>query len=178
MKYINDSTNPADIIKDYSRHNYSYMVKYMDGFECNYCCSKEGHEEEIINKMLEQAKEREKLENVKLLKFKKNLSLFASIVSTLCTISLYQQGKISALTIILLIASLYQYFKMKNRIEEIEKYKLFFELIPDLDTINHAEFLKCVECDNWYQIPFTINHLDEYSYNDVCTIYNKVKTKK
>jgi len=55
---------------------------------------------------------------------------------------------------------------------------LFFEMYNSLDEINKSEFMKCIEFENIYQKTLDIDTIDDFSYDEIKTLYRKFKGEK
>ena len=176
---INNGENPSEIIRKYTNINNNFTIEYADGSVSSYYCSSEDHEDKIRDTMLNRAYNLQKLENIKNTKLKRDANLFISLMSGLLTLALANKGFLILASIMLLVEifSIYKKRECDTKLKELKKYKLFFELLPHLDEINKSDFLKCIEFDNFYQVPLDINTLYEYSYGDVKALHKEYKKK-
>lgn len=103
------------------------------------------------------------------------LNYLNSILSAIfCGFNLVNKNTIGAIIFVLksLIELKYS-MSINKKVNELKKYKLFLEMVKDLDEINKSGILKCIEFENIYQIPLDITTIDEYSYSDIKKIYKK-----
>lgn len=177
MNFISDKEDLGKIIKKYKVNGNNYHIDYMDGSESNFFCSNENYDKELRDIMIKQAIERQKEFDLKTIS-KQNLFNTILLLVNLSLMPCFinnNDSTIIALSILILVAIIYKRRKNKKQIKELKKYKMFLEMINDIEYINNAGVLKCIEFENIYQKPFDIDTLDEYSYSDVKTIYKKVK---
>ena len=177
MTFTYEGADLSKIIKKYFKNGNNYTIQYLDGTNFDYCSLASNEEQNIKCNMIKQAIERQVNISTKSISTINYVSLLNSILSAIGTSIGIKNNKeiLSIILFILLPFSLYNYKKSSSKLNELKKYRMFLELIDDLDKINNSQFLKCIEFDNYYQKQFDINTLDEYSYRDVKTIYKKFK---
>ncbi len=181
MNFVQDGAEPSKIIKSYKKVGKTYVVNYFDDSYSQYESLEENEEDRIRNIMISQALERSNNYNIKEVFASNRLGIVNTLLSVgLLSCSLYSKKQlVSILSIAALTYSLKCLSDNAQKIKELKKYKLFFELMNDLEFVNSSSMLKCVEFDNFYQTRLDINTLDDYSYNQVKTIYkNYIKVKK
>lgn len=180
MNFTHSNADKAKIIKEIEHQGCNYLVTYLDGKSAQYISYDENEYEKLRNIMIDQAIERQNNIDIDDLSFKKGLSIMSSLV--LLNGYIYVNGvdnsNITLLLILLLIICRYNYKENSRKLKELKKYKLFLEMIDDLDYINNSNILKSVEPENIYQIPLDINTLDRYSYSEIKTIKKELKKRK
>lgn len=166
------------LIKKYEKDGNYYKVEYINGEISEYYCTNDSHEQELIDKMLEQIKSEQSQEKIDKSIFRRNRNIVSATTATLLTSTAILSNEDLSGTVMMLVAyySLCRIIKHQKRINELKKLKMFLEMNPYLDRINKSDFLKCIEFDNIYQTPLNINTIKDYSYGDVKTLYKKYKT--
>lgn len=179
MNFTYDGADLSKTIKALQNKGNSYSIEYLDDSSSHYFCSDSKELQRIKDLMIEQAIQRQKNMDIKTFDFIKNTYLGGSFISSLAISITQNQNKnaLSCLFLISLLFGIYKYRDSSKKIKELKKYKLFLELLPHLNEVNTSEILKCIEFDNIYQIPVDITTLDEYSYNQIKTIYKTYKEK-
>lgn len=183
MNFTKDGEDLSKIIKKYRCDNGYYDIQYLDGSEAIYISTSPNEEERLKQIMISQAIDRQNKINIKALKLKDFVDHFLAWACSIETITLASRGyfSIEFFMLILTFICIKRVVKTSKKLRELKKYKLFLEMINDLDTINNSDFLKCVEFDKFHQIDFDINNLDQYTLGDVMAIKDnlqKVKEKE
>lgn len=180
MNFTYDEANLSKTIKKLQNNGDSYSIEYLDGSSSCYFCSNSNELQKIKDIMIEQAKERQENMDVKNFDFIKSTYLSGSVISSLAVSLAQNKNKniLSGFFLAFLLFNIYKYRDSSKKIKELKKYKLFLELLPNLNEVNTSEILKCIEFDNIYQVPIDITNLDEYSYNKVKKIYRTYKLSK
>lgn len=157
------------IIKSYFRDGCNYEVEYLDGSIAKYYCSNELEESRLENLMLKQALERQEKVNVKEMEVYKELSRIAAYLSSIaCVLSIEEQKSVFALILgILCISSIKEFREKREMLNELKKYQIYIDIMDRIKEVNESELLKCIEFDNYYQIPLNLGTLDNYSLNDI-----------
>lgn len=169
MTFTYDSADLSRIIKNFRQDGYNFYVEYLDGSVSEYYCANDEEYNRLINLMLEQALDRQKNMNVEYLEINKNLAgIISLLLSYLTSLSVERkQATLALISFILLIISCKDIKTKRRKIKELKKYQIFFEIMDEIKEVNETELLRCVEFEPMYQIPLTINHLDEYSYGEM-----------
>ena len=181
MNFVQYGADLSKIIKNYTKTGDMYIVEYFDESYSQYESLDRDEEKRLKTIMINQALERDNSYNIKNVSISNKLNIANSLMSTLLlSYTLYREKQLlSILTIIALTYGLKCLSDNAEKIRELKKYKLFFEMMNDLEIVNNSKVLKAVEFDNIYQMPFDINTLDRYSYNQVKDIYKSYyKVKK
>ena len=183
MNFTKDGEDLSKIIKKYNCENDYYEIQYLDGSESAYISSAPDEEERLKQIMIWQAIDRQNKININVVRFKDIVDHFLAWACSIETIALASRGyfSIQFFMLVLTFACIKRAIKTSKKLRELKKYKLFLEMINDLDTINNSDFLKCVEFDKFHQIDFDINNLDQYTLSDVMVIKDnlqKVKQKE
>lgn len=180
---MNFSYNGADlskIIRMYKRDQNEYLIEYLDGSFNRYISYKTEEEERIKKQMLEQAKQRAELFDYSFLKFFDNAYFVSSLMSiTGLGFSLIKnETDFKFFWSVALIISMCKFTHTGKKIQELEKYKLFLELIQELgeEELNSSKYTKCYEFDNLYAKKLDIGSLDSFTYSDIKRIYKKYKS--
>ena len=180
MNFTYSNADKSKIIKEISHEDCNYMITYLDGKSTQYINYNKNEIERLKNLMIDQAIERQNNINLDNLTLKKGLSIISSValLEGYIFVNGIDNSKLTLLLIILLIVCKYIYKENSKRIRELKKYKLFLEMLDDIDYINNSNILKLVEPENIYQIPLDINTLDRYSYGEIKTINKELKKRK
>jgi len=173
MTFTHDNADLGKIIKRYDVTNNVYTIDYLDGSTSSYylSCDNTNKLNEI---MLNQIIERDNSDLFDKLSKQikdclKSLIIFIP-VTILCKITFF-----NIILILLIALILNKCISNKRKINELKKYKLFLEMINDLDKVNDSKFLKQFEFDNLYHQQITINSLDDLSYGYVKKVYKSLK---
>lgn len=179
MTFSYNGINKNKIIKRYERRNNEFLIEYLD-FSCSYYSSDNPNEEQkIISLMLEQAKERQDSYNLYNLDTERIALIFGILTSFLGSLLFVRLDNdfVSQILFIVGCSETVGLIGKSRKVNELKKYKLFLELysLYGERIKNDSKLLNCIECENTYQIPFDINHIDEYSLKDVKEISKKAK---
>lgn len=181
MTFSYEGVNLSKTIKKYERNENEYLIEYLDGSSYNYISYEYDEEEKIKKQMLEQAKERKELFDLHFLNFTDTVYLISGLLSAVgLSFSLIEnENNFKHFWIILLIISIYKFKQTGNKLQELEKYRLFLELIEELgeEELNNPKYTKCYEFDSLYAKKIDIGSLDSFDYRDIKRIYTKYKTK-
>ena len=177
MNFTHSNADISKTIKNVSYDNYKYSITYLDGSNIEYINYNKNEYDRLKKIMIDQAIERQNNINIDDLRLKKGLSVMSSITILAGYIKVkgIDNSSLTLLLIFLLLISIYNYKENSKKIKELKKYKLFLEMLDNIDYINNSNILKCIEPENIYQIPLDINTLDRYSYNNIKTIKKKLK---
>lgn len=181
MNFSYGGADLSKIIKRYNRNQNEYLIEYLDGSIYSYISYEDNEEEKIKKQMLEQAKQRDELFERRFLHFTDN----AYLVSNLISISglgfslIKDENDFKFFWLIALIISMRKFKQTGKKIQELEKYKLFLELIEGLgeEELNSPTYTKCYEFDNFYAEKLDIGSLDSFNYSDIKRVYKKYKSK-
>lgn len=175
MTFTYLDADSSKIIKSFSVDGYNYTIIYLDGSVSQYTSYSENEKFRLTKIMLDQAIDRqENMDEKYLVKSMKVCYLNSILSAILGGFNLVNRNTIGA--IIFIIKSLIELkysMSINKKVNELKKYKLFLEMVKDLDEINKSGILKCIEFENIYQIPLDITTVDEYSYSDIKKIYKK-----
>ena len=162
-------------IKSFSVDVYNYTIIYLDGSVSQYTSYNENEKLRLTKIMLDQAIDRQKNMDEKHLIKNMKLYYLNSILSVILVgFNIVNRNTIVAIIFILKsLIELRTSMSINKKVNELKKYKLFLEMVKDLDEINKSGILKCIEFENIYQIPLDITTVDEYSYSDIKKIYKK-----
>lgn len=180
MTFTYEGADLGTIIKSFSQNGLNFHVEYMDGSESNYYCSNDEEYERLTNLMVEQAILRNEKMQLETLDIKKQLAKFTTfLASYLSVLSINRQKDlIGIISILITITSLKNFRDIKKKIAELKKYQIFIEIMDEIKLVNESKLLECIEFDHMYQIPLTINHLDEYSFREMKRIRNNLEILK
>jgi hypothetical protein len=181
MNFTYDGADLSKIIKRYKKSQNEYLIEYLDGSFNRYISYKPDEEERIKKEMLEQAKQRTELYDTIFLNFTDKAYFIGSLISIsgLGFSFIKDEKDFKFFWIIAIMISLNKFIKNGKKMKELEKYKLFLELIEELgeEELNSPEYTKCYECDNLYAKKLDIGSLDSFEYEDIKRIYEKYKSK-
>lgn len=180
MNFICPDTDKSKIIKNIEQRGCNYLITYLDGKSTQYISYNENEYQRLRNIMIDQAIERQTKINIDDLSFKKGLSIMSSfaLLEGYILVNGIDNSNLTLLLILLLMICLYNYKINSRKLKELKKYKLFLEMLDDIDYINKSNILKTIEPENIYQVPLDINTLDKYSYNDIKIINKQLKKQK
>lgn len=167
----------SKIIKSFSVDGCNYTIIYLDGSISQYTSYNENEKLRLTEIMLNQAIDRQENIDEKHLIKSIEAGYLTSIISVILG-GIYLVNRNTIGIIIFILKSLIELkfsMSINKKVNELKKYKLFLEMVKDLDEINKSGILKCVEFENIYQIPLDITTIDEYSYCDIKKIYKKYK---
>ena len=180
MNFVSDKEDLSKIIKTYSVKGNNYSIEYMDGSESNFYCSNENLGKELRDTMIKQAIERQKSFDInfydKLSTIDTTLLMFD--LTILWPTLTYGNAKSISLVLLALGLATVTSTKINKTLKELKKYKLFLEMVDDVEYINKSDILKCVDFEPIYLKPFDINTLDDYTYGDVKKINKELKLRK
>lgn len=172
MTFTYKEADLSTIIERYTQNNNFYRVHYLDGNFNEYYCSDPDEPQRLEQIMIDQAIDRQGMFDIEEQKRIKNLAFTTAGISLACYSSSNNIG-LTLLTSIGIATGLLGGIKRIKRLNELNKYKLFLEMYKDLPYIDESELLASVEFEKIYQIPLTINTLDQYSYGSMKLIYKK-----
>lgn len=181
---MNFSYNGADtskIIKKYQKQEFNYTIEYLNGDVSSFYSTNENEEKNIINTMISQIIEREKKMDINRLKSIRSIALFFSILSSgVISIMINRNNEELLLMPILgLTFGVKTYRNQTKLINELNKYKMFLEMTKDNPMCEvDNKMLNYIEFDKFHQVPLNINTIDDYSYEDVKTLFKQMKSKK
>lgn len=180
MKYLKYDAEPGKIIKHYTVNGSNYKIDYMDGSTGAYFCSNEDEESRLIDLMISQAKDRNNDFRSKEEKQRLALNVCGFVYSLMISGGFVEIDNHFLATIMGLVACLFGVSLVEKikKSREVNKYDLFFEMMEDLDVVNNSKFLEEVEFDHFYQKPFDINNIDDYSFAEVKALYRKLQKEK
>lgn len=179
MTFTYEGANLSETIKDFFKQGNRYTINYLDNSSSSYICYNDNEVQRIKNTMVQQAIERQNKISKKDLLLGLKCYLIGFGIST-GEFILLLNNEDYILKLLTLGTSILTYKgcnSVINKLLELKKYKMFLELNEYLKEINKGDFLKCIEFDNFYQIPFGIDTLDDYKYSKVKTIYNTYFSK-
>lgn len=175
MTFTYDGADLSKVIECIHCEDNNFNIYYLDGSKSTYVCSSEDEKEKIKKLMIEQAIERQK--NIIYISAlsSENMANVAGILgfAGLAVIETIFAKKLDLHALAnLIITSLYtkKYLTTNAQLKELKKYKMFLELLDNLDEIN----LQFEEND----LPLGIDTLDEFSYSEVKGWYKYYKKEK
>jgi len=178
MNFTYQNADLSTTIKRYSKDGYNYYIEYLDGTSISYTSYDEMEEAKILDIMLQQAIDRQN--NIDLTKIKRDRKLFInlSLIFSLCSLGFLIDEKY--FLSLLFTPSISSYLLLSSEkgtvIKELEKYKMFLEMNNDASTHNMDDKLfNYIESGKIYQIPLTVNTLDQYSYSQIKKLYKKMR---
>ena len=162
MTFCSREQEESQIIKTVTKEGKNYYVEYLDGTISGYNNFEINHLEELEEKMISQAKERQNLEykNTREIEIKYLIMLLPTLI--LSNIS-YNKDLflLASLSYTVAIISLYQLRKNRKRIKEFKKYKI---LLKNYNFIKeHPELQEVVEFEPYDQKEINIFNIDDYS---------------
>lgn len=167
----------SKIIGHFKKDNNYYQVSYLDGDIVEYFNSDKNHEEELMNRMLKDAIERDK----NLYEKYKNYLPKDLIQFILTLFALGLSTNIKFLFCTLFVFTIYQ---IKTSISdiikyaELEKYHNYFLIKDDLEKEENKDILNVIEFEKMYQIPINPNTIDGYSALDMRTLKKEINRRK
>ncbi len=193
MNFAHKDADTSKIIKKYTRENYHFYIEYLDGSEKDYdSITPDQEEEKILEKMMQQAIERDKAYNIgddKLLSkhmIKEAVSFLVLVLSGEIAI-LSATDKNSALVrdsslIFTLLGSFAftRFLDIRRKKKELLKYRMFLELYESNPAItNDPTIYNGIWFDHFDQpLKFNINELDNLTNPMIRTIYKGKKNNK
>lgn len=179
MTFNYDNEDISKVIKHFKKENNNYTIKYLDGTTTKYYNSNENHEQELLNRMLNDAIKRDKeyYSNYKKNKLIEIASYMTTILFFIQTNNIaYKQINILFwIGIILSFLSLSITAKIKYQSKEIKKYHDYLSIIEKLDKENNANLI--IDYGNGKEKILNINNLDFYSNNEIKLLL-KIKSSK
>lgn len=176
MTFSYPGADISKIIKYFYVDGHNYNVYYMDGTESEYTCYNEQEKERLTKLMIDQAIQRQEvLSDMSNLKKQLYISNSCVIASTIFT-ALGAKINSSAIVTIGFVGALVSLVISsgeRKKIKELKKYKLFLEMVNDLDKINKPEILKSIEFEPIYQVPLDITTVDQFTYGDIKFIHKQ-----
>ena len=181
MRFTYDGADLSKIIKRYKKNKNEYLIEYLDGSFNRYISYKDNEEERIKKQMIEQAKQRNELFDYRFLNFADSTYLIGSFVSVVgLALSLIKnENDFKFFWLVALIISMRKFNKTGKKLKELEKYKLFLELIEELGEkeLNSPKYTKCYEFDNIFVDKLDIGTLDNFTYSNIEKVYKKYKSE-
>lgn len=182
MNFSYEGADLNKIIKWYVKKDCEYYIQYLDGSTCKYISYNDNEEERIKQKMLNQAKERDKMYSKDKLDEIPTNNLIGALVSCV-GVSISQVSELDLLKYICLFMLGFNFQRIlsnKRKVKELKKYRLFLELIDELGEkeLNSSKYIKAYEIDNIYSKDLNISTLDSFSLNEIQSIYKVYKSKK
>lgn len=169
MTFTYDEADLSTTIKNYSKFDNNYYINYLDGSTSNYVCYGDHEEERIKKIMIDQAIDRQGMLEIKNIDLFKKSSVITAAVTSLGA-SFFGHQQQYALTSLALAGTCYAVYnvrKMRYKLNELKKYKLFLELNRELTVGEYQNLFNEIEFDKFYQIPLNINTIDSFSYDNV-----------
>lgn len=176
MTFTYDGADLKTTIKRYESFGNYYHIEYLDGSCSNYYCSDEKETERIENVMRKQAIDRQRMMDVEEIIRTVHKNLAGASLTFLSSSVLYNYNEFSLCALTMAGAGICLNGAKTgiSRVKELKKYKLFLEMEENLSGIDECELLSEVEPDHIYQIPFTINHVDDYSSREMKILSKKM----
>lgn len=180
MNFTYQGADLSKVIKTFERSENNFHIEYMDGSTANFCCDSEKEADKIRKEMVEQAIDRQNNMNMSSIEKAKIFNQLFTILASINTVVLFNFKKEIIALLVLIVGALFEVKTTNKRetLKELKKYKLFLEMIDDIDYINSGKFLNCVEPDSLFQIPLGIDTLDRYSYGDIKIINRTLMKEK
>lgn len=184
MKFTYDEADKSQTISCYEVDGIKYIIKYLDGTKDEFISYNPDEERKLQEKMIEQAIDRDAHISLEDLKQNKKACKLLTILAIITSAIFLKRGEdtLKWITIIEGLISGLGFIEERKKINELVKYRIFLEIMNDIKKVHESELLKCIEFDNFYQIPLNINTLDGYSLNDMkkirARLYNKLIDKK
>lgn len=175
MTFTYEGAELSSTLKTYIRTGNEYRVVYLDGAERVYEADYK-ESARLDNLLLEQAIKRDNEMQISIIELKKLLLTFSFLFcNSVMALSIKRKEDIiGLLAFILTVVNLDNISDLLAKIKELKKYKIFMEIMEELKTVNNTELLKCIEIDNFYQIPLSLATLDEYTYGEVKSIQKEL----
>lgn len=177
MTFCSNEQNESEIIVSAKKQKNSYLVEYLDGSVSSYYHFDPNHYEFLENKMIEQAKDRDKLEY--------SVTLVERWFSTLACISVISlsvktfKGDFLLFGCVCLLLALYLSYKMNIsviKLKELKKYRILLENYKEIK--EHPELDKIIEFDSLYRTPIDIFNIDSLSLYDMKVLKKELKRLK
>lgn len=180
MNFSYDGADLSKTIRRYKRNGNEHFIEYLDRTFDIYISYEDDEEEKIKKQILEQVKQRAELFDYRFLNFTDSTYLVGSFISLagLGFSLIKNENDFKFFWLVALIISMRKFSQTGKKIQELEKYKLFLELIEKLgeEELNSSKYTKCYEFDNFYAKKLDIGSLDSFTYSDIKRIYKKYKT--
>lgn len=177
MTFNYDNEDISKVIKHFKKENNNYTIKYLDGTTTKYYNSNENHEQELLNRMLNDAIKRDKeyYSNYKKNKLIEIASYMTTILFFIQTNNIaYKQINILFwIGIILSFLSLSITAKIKYQSKEIKKYHDYLSIINKLYKNENMDLIVEFEKNNGYVL--SINNLDLYSSEEIKHLVKNIK---
>lgn len=177
MNFTYKGANLGRTIKKCEVNRDSYDVEYLDGSTSHIYA--EASIEKLKERMIQQAVERDiEMSKSSELNTSQKCFIIAMILETLALVlERVSSNRMSFLIFYLSIIALYStcLFDITYKKRELQKYKLFLEMLDDLDKINESKFLECIMPEKMYQTQVNIITLDSIPYKDIKILYKKYK---
>ena len=179
MKFIYPGAKRQDTIKSCKPNNEGgYVVEYFDGSTVQ--VNGDLSIKNIKEKMLIQAEVREimmggKYSELNIGQICLITALIIQILATILVKVTFENQVILAFYSILIAWCGSCLVKASREKKELKKYRLFLEMVQDLDKINDPDFLACIMPEKLYQTPVDITTIDNISTGDMKILYKKYK---
>lgn len=187
MKYEYNITKKVGLIKGYNVVDDNIFIEFLDESKFSIPNSLE-NEKIVLDKMIEQAKERNKEVNIEALNEDKDehfLNFMNNLLFWYIThLSIECINNASIQFFCLLVIGINSYFASKNfinfykcnkEIEELEKYDIYLDIMDDLEVCNNQELFYKVDNDTK---SLNINTLDNYSLKEIKQIKSNLINSK
>ena len=182
MKFTSELSDKSKILSHYNKINNYYTLTYLDGSTENYYSDNPDEENKIIEIMINQAMERDALLNNNAginIQLKEVFAALTTVLFSKLAINIASDNTYKEYSLLLAVLgsiSLVRLVKLHNQKKELNKYKMYLEMYKnDPYYLKQPFLLDDIEFDKFFQAPFNINHLDDYSHRDVSVIYKKYK---
>lgn len=176
MKF-NEDTDLSKIIKNYTRNNNNYKIKYLDGSISEYYNSDNKYEEILLNRMTKEALTRDK----KLYeKYKKYLKIdLLEFLLSIFALDLSKDIKLIYCAVVIYISFLLiKSLKHIIKYIELEKYHDYLLIKEDLKKPENSNILDIIEFDKMYQKPLNISTVDDYNAIDLKILKKEINRRK
>lgn len=188
MKYWYNTDDTSGIIRNYIIYDKVVIIYYING-QMSITKLQENTEQEILNKMVEQAIMRDENMSIEVLRHDSlisdikllsniTLGMIGVIVSNMENMN-YNNQLVGAVLALMTGATCLFEEKHNNRIgnqiEELEKYKLYLNMRKDLEANFNEQTFKGIKL---FDGRFDINTLDCYSLNEVKKIKKNLDNNK
>jgi len=167
MTFTYDGADLSSTIKTFVYENGKYHVFFLDGSDIWYDAT-DVEKEKLRNLMLEQAIDRDAKMQLELLQLKRLLIrlVFAFSCFSIVLSASRRNELTTILSLLLNGISLSKAYDIEKVINELKKYKMFMDIMEDLDRINDGEILESSDGADFHQ-PLNLENLDKYTYNDM-----------
>ena len=187
MKHGYDGANLEKIIKNYKIIDDKIIINFLDGGKYEIPLTKQ-NEIDLLNKMFDQATERNNNSSINELKQLKKLFINGAVInSILCGQSVLNYSAMDPENIISkfcafifgcasvsAIAYGIEYILLANRIMELEKYDIYLQIKSKLENVDNPTLFNGIKKSK-NTTPLNINTLDNYSLSDIKNIRDNLK---